>query len=74
MDYENLFTDNNRSVSHDITAHDGIDSNKAELLGAMTGVKNSKALGPDGIQNNQFNEPCVKVVLKNRSFKNIYQM
>ena len=46
---ENLFTDN-RSVSHDITAHDGIDITKAELLRAMTGVKNGKAPGPDGIQ------------------------
>ena len=46
---KNLFTDN-RSVSHDITAHDGIDITKAELLRAMTGVKNGKAPGPDGIQ------------------------
>ena len=35
---ENLFTDN-RSVPHNITAPDGIDITKAELLRAMTIVK-----------------------------------
>ena len=46
---ETLFTDN-RSVSHYITVHDGIDITKVELLRAMLVVKNGKAAGPDGIQ------------------------